>query len=136
MLQIHALFRSFLPQPSKNAKQNLNPIYTDAPRFVRSVVNGKLYTVGTGEDAFDIVRSCLGYVIISVPLLRQHRYSDFLSSSVMAKHMFLLDYTSFEHKPKYHYFRQLFFIIKVKKIRKLVFLIIKANSRIKHKPNC
>lgn len=41
--------------PSKNAKQNLNPIYTDAPRFVRSVVNGKLYIVGTGEDAFDIV---------------------------------------------------------------------------------
>lgn len=33
----------------------MNPIYTDAPRFVKSVVNGKLYTVGTGEDAFDIV---------------------------------------------------------------------------------
>ena len=44
-----------LQQPSKNAQQNLNPIYTAPPRFVRSVVNGKLYTVGTGEDAFDIV---------------------------------------------------------------------------------
>lgn len=49
------LLSYFLRQPSKNATQNLNPIYTDAPRFVKSVVNGKLYTVGTGEDAFDIV---------------------------------------------------------------------------------
>ncbi|XP_061188063.1 prolyl 4-hydroxylase subunit alpha-2-like [Saccostrea echinata] len=41
--------------PSKNAKQNLNQIYTEPPRYVKSVVNGKLFTVGSGEDAFDIV---------------------------------------------------------------------------------
>jgi hypothetical protein len=42
-------------QPDANAKPNLNPIYTDPPRLVKTVSNGKRYTVGNGEDAFDIV---------------------------------------------------------------------------------
>jgi len=42
-------------KPDPNAKPNLQPIYTDAPRLVKSTANGKRYTVGNGEDAFDIV---------------------------------------------------------------------------------
>jgi isopenicillin-N N-acyltransferase-like protein len=35
--------------------QNLNPIDTAAPIFVRSVLNGKLYSVGTGDDTKDLL---------------------------------------------------------------------------------
>ena len=42
-------------KPDPGAKQNLNPIYTEEPKFIRSVKNGKLFRVGEGEDAFDIV---------------------------------------------------------------------------------
>ena len=49
----HMIF--FVDQPDPGAKQNLNPVYTAAPKFVKSVKNGKLYRAGEGEDAFDIV---------------------------------------------------------------------------------
>lgn len=42
-------------KPDPGAKQNLNPIYTEEPKFIRSAKNGKLFRVGEGEDAFDIV---------------------------------------------------------------------------------
>lgn len=50
------LIKTFsLLQPDPGAKQNLNPIYTAEPKFIKSVRNGKLYRAGEGEDAFDIV---------------------------------------------------------------------------------
>jgi hypothetical protein len=43
-------------QPDPNAKQNMNPIYTAPPTKIKSVVNGKLYTLGqTGINQFPIV---------------------------------------------------------------------------------
>ncbi|ESP01180.1 hypothetical protein LOTGIDRAFT_172703 [Lottia gigantea] len=41
--------------PKKTAQPNLIPIDTGVPRFIRSVPNGKLYEVGSGEDAFKII---------------------------------------------------------------------------------
>jgi len=35
--------------------QNLNPIDTSTPRFVKQVPNGKLYVAGTGENEFDLI---------------------------------------------------------------------------------
>lgn len=43
------------PQPDPNAKPNLNPILTDPPKFVASTTNGKLYTVGDGDDLINLV---------------------------------------------------------------------------------
>lgn len=42
-------------KPSPTAKPNNNPIYVDPPSFVKSVPNGKLFTVGIGEDEINIV---------------------------------------------------------------------------------
>jgi exportin-7 len=44
-----------LIKPSPTAKPNNNPIYVDPPSFVKSVPNGKLFTVGIGEDEINIV---------------------------------------------------------------------------------
>ncbi|XP_064597836.1 protein dcd1A-like [Liolophura sinensis] len=43
-----------VPNPD-HARPNVNPIDTQAPVFVDSTTNGKLYRVGNGEDGFDIV---------------------------------------------------------------------------------
>jgi len=43
------------PQPDPDAKPNLNPIVTDPPKFVADTTNGKLYTVGDGEDLISLV---------------------------------------------------------------------------------
>ncbi|KAJ8316334.1 hypothetical protein KUTeg_006348, partial [Tegillarca granosa] len=40
--------------PDPNAQQNNNPIYRGSPTLVKTVQNGKLYTVGNGEDSFYI----------------------------------------------------------------------------------
>ena len=42
-------------QPDPNAKPNLNPIQTDPPKFIKQVKNGKLYSVGSGEDLIYLV---------------------------------------------------------------------------------
>ena len=42
-------------QPSPNAQPNLNPIYTNAPVYVKSVENGELWTVGEADDLINIV---------------------------------------------------------------------------------
>ena len=42
-------------QPDPNAKPNANPIQTAPPVFVRASKNGKLYTVGDGEDQVYVV---------------------------------------------------------------------------------
>ena len=42
-------------QPDPSAKPNLNPIQTAPPLFVKSVKNGKLYTVGEGDDMINVV---------------------------------------------------------------------------------
>lgn len=42
-------------QPDPNAKPNLNPIQTDPPKFIKQVKNGKLYSVGSGEDIIYLV---------------------------------------------------------------------------------
>jgi len=42
-------------KPSPDAKPNLNPIQTSPPVFVKSTKNGKLYTVGTGDDLIHLV---------------------------------------------------------------------------------
>ena len=42
-------------QPDPAAKPNLNPIQTAPPKFVKSVKNGKLYTVGEGDDQICLV---------------------------------------------------------------------------------
>ena len=42
-------------QPDPNAKPNLNPIQTDPPKFIKEVKNGKLYSVGSGEDMIYLV---------------------------------------------------------------------------------
>ncbi|KAL5471501.1 hypothetical protein EMCRGX_G029624 [Ephydatia muelleri] len=41
--------------PSPDAKPNTNPIQTAPPVFVRSVENGKLYTVGDADDKVPVV---------------------------------------------------------------------------------
>ena len=43
------------PQPDPNAKPNHNPVQTGLPKFVKSVKNGKLYTVGEGDDLVHLV---------------------------------------------------------------------------------
>lgn len=135
MLQIHALFRSFLPQPSKNAKQNLNPIYTDAPRFVRSVVNGKLYIVGTGEDAFDIVHVWGMWSLVFL-------YSDSIDTMSFYRHRWWLNtcfylITPISNINQNIIFSDSYFLSsKWRRYESWFFLIIKANLRIKHKRNC
>mmetsp|Transcript_13527 Transcript_13527/g.31136 ORF Transcript_13527/g.31136 Transcript_13527/m.31136 type:complete len:438 (+) Transcript_13527:18-1331(+) len=42
-------------KPDPKAQPNLNPIFTDAPVFVKSVEHGKLFTVGDGEDRINVV---------------------------------------------------------------------------------
>ncbi|XP_065179783.1 protein dcd1A-like [Sycon ciliatum] len=42
-------------KPNPNAKPNNNPIDVSEPVFVKSVPNGKLFTVGSGEDMFHVV---------------------------------------------------------------------------------
>ena len=42
-------------QPDPNAKPNLNPIQGDPPKFIKGVKNGKLYSVGSGDDMIDLV---------------------------------------------------------------------------------
>ena len=42
-------------QPDPAAKPNMNPIQSAPPTFVKSVKNGKLYTVGNGEDMINLV---------------------------------------------------------------------------------
>jgi hypothetical protein len=42
-------------KPSPNATANLQPILIGAPRLVRSVPNGKLFEVGTGDDVVPVV---------------------------------------------------------------------------------
>lgn len=42
-------------QPDPAAKPNMNPIQSAPPTFVKSVKNGKLYTVGSGEDMINLV---------------------------------------------------------------------------------
>ena len=44
-----------LLKPNPDAQPNTNPIFTDSPRLVKSTANGTRYTVGNGEDAFDII---------------------------------------------------------------------------------
>nr|KAG5714795.1 hypothetical protein BaRGS_000283 [Batillaria attramentaria] len=41
--------------PDPNAQPNRTPIYTAAPTLVKTISNGKRYTIGNGEDAFDII---------------------------------------------------------------------------------
>ncbi len=40
---------------SKPGPPNLEAVITDKPKFVRQVANGKLYTVGTGDDEMDVM---------------------------------------------------------------------------------
>lgn len=42
-------------KPDPNAQQNMNPIMTDPPVFVRGIKNAQLYTVGSGDDMLNIV---------------------------------------------------------------------------------
>eukprot|EP00051_Salpingoeca_urceolata_P026450 m.477358 g.477358 ORF g.477358 m.477358 type:complete len:444 (+) comp20814_c0_seq1:1427-2758(+) len=42
-------------KPDPDAQPNLNPIYTDEPKFVRSVPNASLFTVGEGDDKLNVV---------------------------------------------------------------------------------
>ena len=42
-------------KPDPNAKPNLNPIIDQAPKFVKQIQNGKLYTVGSGDEQIYIV---------------------------------------------------------------------------------
>ena len=42
-------------QPDPDAKPNLNPIQAAPPEFVSSTSNGKLYTVGHGDDMISLV---------------------------------------------------------------------------------
>eukprot|EP00049_Salpingoeca_infusionum_P004226 m.75950 g.75950 ORF g.75950 m.75950 type:complete len:455 (-) comp12468_c0_seq1:238-1602(-) len=42
-------------KPDPDAKMNMNAIMKDPPKFVRSVKNAKLYTVGTGDDTINVV---------------------------------------------------------------------------------
>jgi hypothetical protein len=42
-------------KPGPDAKPNNMPIFTGAPVFVKSVTNGKLYTVGSGDDQVPVV---------------------------------------------------------------------------------
>eukprot|EP00040_Diaphanoeca_grandis_P022057 m.118015 g.118015 ORF g.118015 m.118015 type:complete len:442 (+) comp28627_c0_seq1:48-1373(+) len=42
-------------KPNPNATANSNPIMTGPPVFVKSVKNGKLYTVGVGDDMVPLV---------------------------------------------------------------------------------
>ncbi len=51
-------------QPDPNAKPNLNPIQTDPPKFIKQVKNGKLYSVGSGEDLIYLVHVWGGWVVI------------------------------------------------------------------------
>ena len=53
ILMMHSNF--FHIQPDPNAKPNLNPIQTAPPKFIKSVANGKLYTVGDGDDMISVV---------------------------------------------------------------------------------
>ena len=49
------IFYDSCKQPDPNAKLNLNPIQTDPPKFIKQVKNGKLYSVGSGEDMIYLV---------------------------------------------------------------------------------
>ncbi|KAK7112970.1 protein dcd1B-like [Littorina saxatilis] len=42
-------------KPDGNAQPNSNPIYSQAPRLVKTIGNGKHYTVGNEQDSFDII---------------------------------------------------------------------------------
>lgn len=46
---------AFCSNDSSLGDPNLNPIDESAPKLVRSVENGTLYTVGTGEDQFWLI---------------------------------------------------------------------------------
>ncbi|XP_070541871.1 protein dcd1A-like [Ptychodera flava] len=54
-LLIVAVVASSNAGPDPHAKPNLNPIQTDKPLLVRQTKNAKLYTVGKGDDAFNVV---------------------------------------------------------------------------------
>lgn len=49
------LYSIQIGSPKPDAKPNTKPILTGAPVFVRSVPNGKLYTVGSGDDIIPVV---------------------------------------------------------------------------------
>lgn len=49
------IFYDSCVQPDPNAKPNLNPIQTDPPKFIKQVKNGKLYSIGSGEDMIYLV---------------------------------------------------------------------------------
>ena len=43
------------PQPSPDAKPNLHEVLTAAPKLVSSAANGKLLTVGDGDDLIHLL---------------------------------------------------------------------------------